>query len=106
MARYTIDINNELEYKLKIYMKENNIKFRSVAIKKCIEDVTNKATNKIAIFELDRKLNRLLYRENQNRKLLEQLFVNMGFDSNKNVSQDPLLKNVYEINNKYIWGLD
>ena len=106
MARYTIDINNELEYKLKIYMKENNIKFRSVAIKKCIEEVTNKATDKIAIFELDRKLNRLLYKENQDRKLLEQLFVNMGFDSNKNTSQDPLLKKVYESNNKYIWGLE
>jgi len=106
MARYTIDINNELEYKLKVYMKENNIKFRSVAIKKCIEEVTNKATDKIAIFEFDRKLNRLLYRENQNRKLLEQLFVNMGFDSNKNTSQDPLLKKVYESNNKYIWGLE
>lgn len=106
MARYTIDINNELEYKLKIYMKENNIKFRSVAIKKCIEEVTNKATDKIAIFELDRKLNRLLYRENQDRKLLEQLFVNMGFDSNKNTSQDSLLKKVYESNNKYIWGLE
>lgn len=106
MARYTIDINNELEYKLKIYMKENNIKFRSVAIKKCIEEVTNKVTDKIAIFELDRKLNRLLYRENQDRKLLEQLFVNMGFDSNKNTSQDPLLKKVYESNNKYIWGLE
>ena len=42
MARYTISIDTRIETLLNNYMKENNIDLKSVAIKKCIEEATNK----------------------------------------------------------------
>ena len=85
-------------------MKENKIKKRSVAIKKCIEDATNKEGEKSFIIELDKKINRVLYRQNLNRKVLDQLFANMGFGTNMNVEADLLLKKIYDDNNNRFTG--
>ena len=77
-------------------MKENNIKLKSVAIKRCIEIATNKDVDRSFLLELDRKLNRILYRQNLDKKILEQLFANMGFASNEDVDYDECLKKIYE----------
>lgn len=93
-----------MEEKLHCYMKENKIKKRSVAIKQCIEEATSKETTKSFIIELDKKLNRILYRQNLNRKILEQLFTNMDFGTNMDVETDLLLKKIYDDNNDRFTG--
>lgn len=107
MARYTIDLDDELEIRLKEYMKENNIKLRSKAIKSCILVATDKDTDKSYIYGIDKKLNTILYRLNFNKKILEQLFANMEFTQNVSILNDPLLKQIYEeYNSKYFGRLN
>lgn|SRR5574344_1737314 len=106
MSRYTVDLTGEIENKLKEYMKENKIKLRSVGIKNCIVDATNKENINIFLLELDKKFNKILYRQNMLKKLLEQLFVNMGFPVNEIVENDLVLKDFYDKNNKFIGRFD
>ena len=59
-----------------------------------------KEEEKIELFyEISEKLNRILYRQNIDKKLLEQLFANMGFPINEDPNKDKLLKSFYEKNN-------
>ena len=104
MARYTIDLDDELEMKLKEYMGENNIKLRSKAIKSCILVATDKDTDKSYIYGIDKKLNTILYRLNFNKKILEQFFANMEFTQNASILNDPLLKQIYEEYNSKCFG--
>ena len=83
------------------YMKENNIALKSVAIKKCIEEATNKEDLRMILVDIDKKINRLLHRENIDKKLLEQLFCNMGFPINEKIKDDTCLKEFYKINEEY-----
>lgn len=101
IARYTIDLDEELNSKLDDYMKRNKIKLRSVAIKECINKISNQEAIDSIMTELDKKYNRILYRINLNKKLLEQIFVNTGFQINETIDDDKLLKEFYETNNKY-----
>lgn len=97
IARYTIEINGALSDQLNSFMNDNNINLKSVAIKRCIELATNKdISDKSLLLELDRKLNRILYRQNLYQKMLEQFFANMGFGKNEDVSNDECLKQVYQ----------
>lgn len=105
IARYTIDIDYDLAKKLNDYMKENNIKLRSIAIKRCIEDATSKENFKSALYEFDKKLNRILHRQSLSKKILEQLFSNMGFTENLDSKKDELLNEIYdEYSKKYFGG--
>jgi len=107
LSRYTIELDDELETKLKEYMEDNNIKLRSKAIKNCILVATNKATDKSYIYGIDKKLNTILYRLNLNKKILEQIFSNMEFAQNVSCFDDPLLKQIYEeYNSKYFGRLN
>ncbi len=99
MARYSIYLGEDLEELLNIYMKENKIKKRSVAIKDCIKKVMFNYEKEESNFEISEKLNRILYRQNLNKKLLEQIFANMGFPINEDPDKDELLKNFYEKHN-------
>ena len=69
MARYTISIDTRIETLLNNYMKENNIDLKSVAIKKCIEEATNKEDLRMILVDIDKKINRLLHRENIDKKI-------------------------------------
>lgn len=101
VARYTISIDTRIETLLNNYMKENNIALKSVAIKKCIEEATNKDDLRMILTDIDKKINRLLHRENIDKKLLEQLFCNMGFPINEKIKDDICLKEFYKINEEY-----
>lgn len=101
MSRYTIDLSGHTESMLFNYMKKNDIKLKSVGIKKCIEEVNNQENLELKIIEIDNKLNRLLYRENLNKKLLEQIFANMVFPINEDISKDECLKEFNEKNKNY-----
>lgn len=102
IARYTIELSGDLEKKLQRYMKANDINLRSVAIKSCIEKATSKDDYEALALELDKKYNRILYRLNLNKKLLEQFFANMGFQVNYKVEDDVFLKQFYQDNNNYV----
>lgn len=104
MARYTIDIDDELEMKLSKYMKDSNIKLRSKAIKSCILIATDKESDKDYIYSVDKKLNTILYRLSIYKKILEQLFVNMEFSENNDIPNDVLLKQLYEEYGKKHFG--
>ena len=107
MARYTIDLDDELIEKLEIFMSENNIDKRSKAIKRCILIATDKESDRSYIYNFDERLNTVLYRLNINKKLLEQLFANMEFSENNNVSNDKLIKEIYdEYKTKYFKRLN
>ena len=101
MRKYTFIIDDELERKLVAFKKLNNIKSTSAVIRECMELVLGGNELFYSVNALDKKINRLLYRENMNKKLLEQLFVNLGFPENEKVKEDEPLKEFYETNNIY-----
>ena len=101
MAKHTIYLNESIEENLKKYISANNMKKISSVIRLMIEKGI-KEEEKIELFyEISEKLNRILYRQNLNKKLLEQLFTNMGFPINEDPDKDKLLKKFYEKNNFY-----
>ena len=51
--------------------------------------------------DIDSKLNRIIYRENIQKKLLEQFFANMVFRKNYDVKTDESLNKFYQDNNSY-----
>lgn len=106
MARYTIDIRGETENRLNEYMRNNKINLKSVGIKQCIFDATNKEDLNLSLIELDKKLNRIIYRQTMIKKLLDQLFANMGFPINEKTEKDEMLKEFYNNNNKYTGRYD
>jgi len=99
-------IDKILESKLELYMDEKNIKTKSGAIRDCVERVINRNEFQDSIYEINQKLNSILYRQSQNKKVLEQLFANFGFGSNESVVDDEMLKEVYQRINKYAGRFD
>ena len=51
------------------------------------------------MFEINDKLNRVIYKNNINNKLTEQIFCNLGFLKNVDVKKDNCLKDFYSENN-------
>ena len=101
MARYSIYLNDEMEKILDEYMKKTGIKKRLSALKNILmRDMSSNEYYEL-FNETSQKLNRLLHRQSMCTKLLEQHFVNMGFPYNENVSNDKLLKEFYDANNRY-----
>ena len=99
--RCTIYLDNTVEKRLSEYMQKIGINTKSAAIKNCLEWTLFSDERDNSLFEINEKLNRILYRQNINKKVLEQLFVNFGFPVNYEVAKDKLLKEVYERNNSY-----
>ena len=54
------------------------------------------------LMDIDNKLNRIIYRENVQKKLLEQFYANMEFPVDQNVKTKPGLVRFYENNSFYI----
>lgn len=105
-TRCTIYLSDSLNHKIIEYMKAKGISMKSTAIKKCLEQVLYDDERRKNIFEINEKLNRILYRQNLNKKLLEQLFVNFGFPENYIVDKDDVLKEFYKNQNKYMGRFD
>ena len=101
MPRYSIYFPDDMERDLEMYMKRNNIKRKNLAVKDLVIKQLCKEELPESMYEVSQKLNRLLHRQSMGNKLLEQLFVNMGFPYNEVVSTDKLLKEFYEANNRY-----
>lgn len=92
----------EKEYNLLLnFMKENHIKSKGKAIRKCIELATNSESTNDMLLDMNNKLNRIIYRENIQKKLLEQFYANMEFPVDKDVKTEKGLVRFYQNNNFY-----
>ena len=79
-------------------MKDNNIKTKAEAVRKCIEFASRKFSMDDMICDIDNKINRLLYRENFKKKLLEQFYANMEFKKEVDVKTEQGLLRFYRNN--------
>ncbi len=83
------------------YMKENKIKTKVEAIRKCLKTAISIEAKYDMLKDIDSKLNRIIYRENIQKKLLEQFYANMEFPIDKDVKTEKGLVRFYENNNIY-----
>ena len=83
------------------YMEENNIDNRSEAIRQCIRKSVNQMDLNNFMFDINNKINRLIHNQFLTRKLLEQFFVNMKFNSNTDVESSVSLEEFNDRFNKY-----
>ena len=99
--KFSVLLNEKESILLKNYMKENKIKSKAEAIRKCLKTAVNMESKYDMLKDMDSKLNRIIYRENIQKKLLEQFFANMVFRKNYDVKTDESLNKFYQDNNSY-----
>ena len=86
--KFSVLLNEDESILLKNYMKENKIKSKAEAIRKCLKTAVNMESKYDMLKDMDSKLNRIIYRENIQKKLLEQFFANMVFRKIYDVKTD------------------
>lgn len=99
--KFSVLLNEDESILPKNYMKENKIKSKAEAIRKCLKTAVNMESKYDMLKDMDRKLNRIIYRENIQKKLLEQFFANMVFRKNYDVKTDESSNKFYQDNNSY-----
>lgn len=99
--KFSVLLNEDESILLKNYMKENKIKSKAEAIRKCLKTAVNMESKYDMLKDMDSKLNRIIYRENIQKKLLEQFFANMVFRKSYDVKTDESLNKFYQDNNSY-----
>lgn len=99
--KFSVLLNEDESILLKNYMKENKIKSKAEAIRKCLKTAVNMESKYDMLKDMNSKLNRIIYRENIQKKLLEQFFTNMVFRKNYDVKTDESLNKFYQDNNSY-----
>lgn len=99
--KFSVLLNEDESILLKNYMKENKIKSKAEAIRKCLKTAVNMESKYDMLKDMDSKLNRIIYRENIQKKLLEQFYANMVFRKNYDVKTDESLNKFYQDNNSY-----
>ena len=86
--KFSILLNAKESVLLLDYMKENKMKTKAEAIRKCLKTAVNIEAKYDMLKDIDSKLNRIIYRENFQKKLLEQFYANMVFKKNYDVKTD------------------
>lgn len=99
--KFSVALNEKESILLLDYMKENNIKSKAEVIRKCIRTTVNLESKYDLLLDINNKLNRILYRENIQKKLLEQFYANMKFPVDKDVKTEKWLQRFYENNSFY-----
>ena len=99
--KFSVSLNEKESVLLLDYIKENKIKSKAEAIRKCIRATVNLESKEDLLLDINNKLNRIVYRENIQKKLLEQFYANMEFPVDKGVEIEPGLVRFYEKNNFY-----
>ena len=99
--KFSVLLNEKESVLLKNYMKENKIKSKAEAIRKCLKTAVNMESKYDMLKDMDSKLNRIIYRENIQKKLLEQFFANMVFRKNYDIKTDESLNKFYPDNDYY-----
>jgi len=100
--KFSVLLNAKESMLLLDYMKENKIKTKAEAIRKCLKIAVSIETKYDMLKDIDSKLNRIIYRENIQKKLLEQFYANMVFKKNYDVKTDESLIKFYQENNIFI----
>ena len=72
--KFSVALNEKESILLLDYMKENNIKSKAEAIRKCLRTAVSIEAKYDMLKDIDSKLNRIIYRENIQKKLLEQFY--------------------------------
>lgn len=101
MIGFNVLLYEKQELLLNDFMKKNNCKSKAEAVRKCIELATNLESRDDLLLDIDNKLNRIIYRENIQKKLLEQFYANMEFPIDKDVKTGKGLQRFYQNNNFY-----
>lgn len=101
-----------MKFKIKLYEKQsllldefitkNNCKSKAEAIRKCIELASFLESRNDLLMDINNKLNRIVYRENIQKKLLEQFYANMEFPIEQDIKADESLKRFYQNNSFYL----
>ncbi len=99
--KFSVALNEKESILLLDYMKENNIKSKAEAIRKCLKTAVSVEAKYDMLKDIDSKLNRIIYRENIQKKLLEQFYANMEFPVDKDVKTEKGLQRFYQNNNFY-----
>lgn len=99
--KFSVALNEKESILLLDYMKENEIKTKAEAIRKCLRTAVSVEAKYDMLKDIDSKLNRLLYRESIQKKLLEQFYANMEFPVDKDIKTEKGLQRFYENNNFY-----
>lgn len=94
--KFSVSLNEKESILLLDYMKENKIKSKAEAIRKCIRENVNLESKEDLLLDINNKLNRIVYRENIQKKLLEQFYANMKFFVDKDVKTEKWLQRFYE----------
>lgn len=100
--KFSVSFNEKESLLLLNYMKEKNIKSKAEAIRKCLKTTIHIEANSDMLKDMDNKLNRIIYRENIQKKLLEQFYANMEFKIDQDVKTEEGLVRFYENNNFYL----
>ena len=104
MRRFSVTLTDELEDKFNDFQKRNKIKSQTKAVQECLKLVLNGSDYVTTVTEIESKLRTILYRQNVQKKLLEQFFANMGFPINEDIKKDKKLQEFYENNFNYKYG--
>lgn len=99
--KFSVRLYEKDELLLSKFMKQNHIQSKADAVRKCIELAVNLESRDDLLLDIDNKLNRIIYRENFQKKLLEQFYANMEFPVDKNVKTEKGLQRFYQNNNFY-----
>lgn len=99
--KFSVSLNEKESILLLDYMKENKIKSKAEAIRKCLKTAVSIESKYDLLLDINNKLNRIIYRENIQKILLEQFYANMEFPVDKDVKTEPGLVRFYEKNNFY-----
>ena len=102
MIKFSVNLYETDDLLLSKFMKQNNIKSKSEAVRKCIQLAVNLESRNDLLLDINNKLNRIIYRENVQKKLLEQFYANMEFPVDQDVKTEPGLVRFYENNSFYI----
>lgn len=100
--KFSVNLYEEEMILLDKFMKQKNIKNKSAAVRKCIKEASRLDMIEGLLLDINNKLNRVIYRENIQKKLLEQLYANMEFPIDKDVKTEAGLLRFYENNNFYL----
>ena len=100
--KFSVNLYEKEELLLSKFMKKNNIQNKSDAIRQCIEIAVNLESRNNLLLDINNKLNRIIYRENIQKKLLEQFYANMEFKVDQDVKTEEGLNRFYQKNDFYL----
>lgn len=100
--KFKIKLDEKQALLLDKFIMKNNCKSKAEAIRKCIELAVWLESRNYLLMDINNKLNRIIYRKNIQKKLLEQFYANMEFRVDQDVKTDESLKRFYQNNSFYL----